>query len=135
MSESDLKSLTTTIVAAYVSANELPTGDLPGVITSVYSALASAGNAPTPTEPAVPAVPIKKSVTADYLICLEDGKKLKMLKRHLMTAYGLSPDEYRAKWGLPLDYPMVAPAYGAARSEMAKAIGLGTKPRVRKPKA
>ena len=135
MSEPDLKSLTTTIVAAFVSANELPTSDLPGVITRVYSALASVGNAPAPVEPTVPAVPIKKSVTPDYIICLEDGKKLKMLKRHLATSYNMTPDEYRAKWSLPLDYPMVAPNYGKARSEMAKAIGLGTKPRSRKPKA
>ncbi len=135
MFESDLKSLTTSIVAAYVSSNELPIGNLPGVITSVYGALASVGNASVAIEAICPAVAIRKSVTPDYIICLEDGMKLKMLKRHLKTIYGLSPDEYRARWGLPMDYPMVAPAYAAARSEMAKAIGLGTKPRVRRPRS
>ena len=131
----DLLGLTTEIVAAHVANNSVAVADLPHLIQEVYRTLASVGSVPAVPERPQPAVNVKKSVTPDYIICLEDGKKLKMLKRHLMTAYGLSPDEYRAKWGLPLDYPMVAPAYGAARSEMAKAIGLGTKPRVRKPKA
>ena len=113
------------IVSAYVSKNSLPPSELPLLIKTVHDALSSpdqgASSAPEP------AVPIKKSIRPDYVICLEDGKKLKMLKRHLRTAYDMSPDEYRQKWGLASDYPMVAPKYAAKRSELAKKIGLGRK--------
>jgi predicted transcriptional regulator len=123
----NLISHTTAIVASYVANNTVAPKDLPELIDSVYKALGSAGSAPVVTAPQEPAVPIKKSVTPDYLVCLEDGKKVKMLKRHLRTAYNLSPSEYRAKWGLPADYPMAAPNYAAQRSEMAKRFGLGRK--------
>jgi len=118
--------MTTDIVSAYVSHNELPGSQIPDVIRSVYATLngQSAGGS-TPQTPLKPAVSIRRSVAPDYIICLEDGKKLKMLKRHLRTAYGLSPDEYRVKWGLPTDYPMVAPNYSKQRSAFAKKIGLG----------
>jgi predicted transcriptional regulator len=115
------------IVAAYVSNNAVSAGDVPTVVRSIYatlSGLASGGQTETGTS-AKPAVPIKKSLTADYLICLEDGKRLKMLKRYLRSRYQLTPDDYRRKWGLPADYPMVAPNYAAKRSEFAKKIGLG----------
>jgi len=122
--------LTVEIVAAYLSNNSLGALDLPAVIRSVYVALTHAAT-PT-TAPVVeklsPAVSVKKSVTPDFLICLEDGKKLKTLKRHLATGFGLTPDEYRTKWDLPPDYPMVAPNYAAQRSAMARSIGLGRKP-------
>ncbi len=114
------------IVSAYVSKNSVPSGELSGLIWTVHEALKSPGQAAA--SPPEPAVPIKKSITADYVICLEDGKKLKMLKRHLRTAYDMSPDEYRQRWGLSSDYPMVAPEYAARRSELAKKIGLGRKP-------
>ncbi|MDT7950092.1 MAG: MucR family transcriptional regulator [Acetobacteraceae bacterium] len=120
--------LTARIVSAHVSKNPVAVDALPGLIQAVYRSLSTAGEvepAPTPTH--TPAVPIKKSVFPDYIVCLEDGKKLKMLKRHLQTSYGLSPDAYRAKWGLPRDYPMVAPNYAATRSGLAKQIGLGRK--------
>ncbi len=123
----ELLEFTTKIVAAHLSGNSVPPADLPALIRSVHDALASTGAEPAP--PPVPAVPVKKSVTPNYLVCLEDGKKLKMLKRHLRTAYDMSPDDYRAKWGLASDYPMVAPAYAKQRSELAKAIGLGRLPR------
>ncbi|OYD80296.1 hypothetical protein CHT98_31910 (plasmid) [Azospirillum brasilense] len=126
----DLTALTATITAAYLENNNVSMQTVPSVIASIYAAFASLGKAPPPTEverPA-PAVPIRKSVTSDYIVCLEDGKKLKMLKRHLQSAYGMTPDEYRARWGLPADYPMVAPSYAAARSNLAKAAGLGRKP-------
>ncbi len=124
----ELLELATGIVAAYVGRNQIAQADLPSLIKSVYQSLGSL-SAPAP-EPAAaielkPAVPVKKSVTDEYIICLEDGAKLKMLKRYLRSRYNLSPDEYRKKWGLPPDYPMVAPKYAAARSEMAKRIGLG----------
>jgi predicted transcriptional regulator len=106
-------------------------GDVPQLIGEVYRSLTSLGNVPAPVERPQPAVAVKKSVLPDYIICLEDGKKLKMLKRHLMTSYGLTPDDYRERWGLPADYPMVAPNYAAHRSQLAKKIGLGTKPRKR----
>ena len=123
-----LLTLTADIVAAHVSNNSVAVSDLPGLISSVHSALdkASAGE-PEPEE-LEPAVPIKNSVKRDYIICLEDGKKLKMLKRHLNTAYDMTPEDYRAKWGLPADYPMVAPAYAEQRRQLAKDIGLGRKP-------
>ncbi|HTH16485.1 MAG TPA: MucR family transcriptional regulator [Magnetospirillum sp.] len=117
------------VVAAYVSKNPLPAGQIPEVIHTVYASLSSLeGGAPeAKAEAPKPAVPVKKSVTPDYIVCLEDGKKLKMLKRHLRTTYNMTPDEYRAKWGLPPDYPMVAPNYAAQRSDFAKKIGLGRK--------
>jgi predicted transcriptional regulator len=121
--------LTTSIVSAYVSHNSVRAADLPELIASVHSALAGlAGPAEAPAAaaaPPTPAVPIKKSVTDDYIICLEDGKKFRSLKRHIGTVYNLSPEQYREKWGLPRDYPMVAPAYSAIRSRLAKDIGLG----------
>jgi len=123
----NLLRLATDIVAAYVSNNPVPVGDLPSMIKSVHATLGSlagsgAGDVATSQKPAVP---LKKSVTPEYLICLEDGKKLKMLKRYLRSRYSLTPDQYRAKWGLPADYPMVASNYAAQRSEFAKKIGLG----------
>ncbi|HEV7368534.1 MucR family transcriptional regulator [Arenibaculum sp.] len=121
-----LVELTTQIVAAYAGQHSCPAQDLPGIISTVYSSLAKLGQPEEPVaEQKPPAVSIKKSVTPDYIVCLEDGKKLKMLKRHLRTTYGMTPDEYRAKWGLPRDYPMVAPNYAQRRSEFAKSIGLG----------
>ena len=123
---SDLLALTTEIVAAHVSNNTVSVGDLPQLINQVYNSLANIGSAPPPpAERPQPAVPVKKSVFPDYIVCLEDGKKLKMLKRHLRSTYNLTPDEYRAKWGLQPDYPMVAPNYAERRSEFAKKIGLG----------
>ena len=119
--------LSSSIVAAYVGRNIVPVNDLPALIASVHAAITTL-TAPPPPAPEVtltPAVPVKKSVTPDYLICLEDGKKLKMLKRHLKTAYDLTPDEYRAKWGLSSDYPMVAANYAKARSDLAVKLGLG----------
>lgn len=115
------------IVAAFVSNNSLPVAELPALIASVHSALGGLGNTETtePAEPLTPAVPIKKSIMPDYLVCLEDGKKFKSLKRHLRSRYGLTPEEYRARWNLSPDYPMVAPNYAAARSELAKTMGLG----------
>ena len=113
------------IVSAFVSNNSLSSGELPQLIWTVHEALQSLDQGAS--SPLEPAVPIKKSVKPDYIICLEDGKKLKMLKRHLRTSYDMSPDEYRQKWGLPGNYPMVAPKYAARRSEMAKKIGLGRK--------
>jgi predicted transcriptional regulator len=125
--EDQLLRMTTEVVAAYVSNNTLPTGQLADVIASVYSSLRALDHGPLDGrgDAIKPAVPVRKSITADYLICLEDGKKLKMLKRHLRSTYGLTPDAYRAKWGLPADYPMVAPNYAQARSAFAKQIGLG----------
>jgi len=123
----DLLKMASDIVAAYISNNPLPVGELNGLIKSVYATLGSlsAETVPEPTTALKPAVPIRKSVAPDYIVCLEDGKRLKMLKRYLRSRYNLSPEEYRAKWQLPADYPMVAPAYAAQRSEFAKKIGLG----------
>jgi predicted transcriptional regulator len=123
----DLIDLAADIVSAYVSNNTVPAADLPALIASVHRALSNTiGVAPEPTpEPLKPAVNPKKSVFPDYIVCLEDGKKFKSLKRHLRTHYDLSPEEYREKWGLPADYPMVAPNYAAARSALAKKMGLG----------
>ncbi len=128
-SEQDVRRMTAEIVAAFLAANTMQATQLPELIRNVFTALKSLdGQAEeAPAEPPKPAVPIRKSVTRDYIVCLEDGKKLKMLKRHLRTTYNMSPDEYRAKWGLPADYPMVAPAYAERRSEFAKKIGLGRK--------
>jgi len=126
----ELLSLTTEIVAAHVSNNTVAVTDLPQLIEQVYRSLANVGVEPAPqVERPQPAVPIKKSVTPDYIICLEDGKKLKMLKRHLKTAYDMTPEEYRDRWQLPPDYPMVAPNYAKQRSKLAKQIGLGTRAR------
>ncbi len=121
--------MTTEIVSAYVSHNELSSSQIPEVIRSVFGILSSqAGDGGAATQkPPKPVVSVRKSVTPDYLICLEDGRKLKMLKRHLRTTYNMTPEEYRAKWGLPADYPMVAPNYAAQRSAFAKKIGLGRK--------
>ncbi len=126
--------LTATIVSAYVSNNPTPASDIPALIGQVHAALlrVSTGRAELPLEPAKPAVPVKKSMTADYLICLEDGKRFKSLKRHLRTQYGMTPEQYRDKWGLPPDYPMVAPNYAVARSQLAKKMGLGQQRRRRK---
>lgn len=126
---SNLVDLTAEIVSAYVSNNPVGAAELPMLIGDVHAALAraSSGAEPPERDDMKPAVAIKKSVTPDYIICLEDGKKFKSLKRHLRTHYKLTPDEYRAKWGLPHDYPMVAPNYAAARSQLAKKMGLGTK--------
>jgi predicted transcriptional regulator len=123
----DLLKLSTEIVAAYVSNNSVPLGDLPTMIKSVHSTLGGLSGVPGADIQTnqKPSVPVKKSIHPEYIVCLEDGKKLKMLKRYLRSRYGLSPDDYRAKWGLPADYPMVAPNYAAQRSEFAKKIGLG----------
>ena len=120
------------IVSAYVSHNALPASEIPTLIQTVYRSLSEMDGAPAPAEeaapePLKPPVPVRQSIKPDYLVCLEDGKKLKMLKRHLRTNYDLSPEEYRAKWGLAADYPMVAPNYAKQRSEFAKKIGLGRK--------
>jgi predicted transcriptional regulator len=124
----DLLRLAAEIVSAHVSNNSLTPDALPGLITSVYSTLSALGTEPPVAEKREPAVPIKKSVFPDHIVCLEDGKKLKMLKRHLATTYNLTPEQYREKWGLPANYPMVAPDYAAHRSTLAKSIGLGRKP-------
>ena len=117
------------IVSAHVSKNSVQAADLPALIQQVYTALTSLGSEPAlAAEKREPAVPVKKSVFPDYIVCLEDGKKLKMLKRHLMTSYDLTPEAYRERWGLPSNYPMVAPSYAERRSALAKSIGLGRKP-------
>jgi predicted transcriptional regulator len=119
--------MTADIVSAYVGNNEVGAADLPTLIQAVHSALKGVSTATEPVEvaPKEPAVPIKRSVTPEFLICLEDGRKFKSLKRHLRTKYNMSPEDYRAKWGLPKDYPMVAPNYAKARSDLAKQMGLG----------
>jgi predicted transcriptional regulator len=121
--------LASDIVVAYVSNNSVPRAELPALIADIHAAIERlrAGPAQEPAAKLTPAVPVKKSLTPDYIVCLDDGKKFKSLKRHLATHYGLSPDEYRQKWGLPRDYPMVAPAYAASRSTLAKSMGLGRK--------
>jgi len=125
-SRDDTLRLAVKVVAAYLAQNPVPTQAVPDLITTVFSTLATVGrDVQACAAQAKPAVPIKKSVTPDHIICLEDGKKLKMLKRHLRTTYNMSPDEYRAKWNLPPDYPMVAPRYARERSEFARKIGLG----------
>ncbi|GGC35586.1 MucR family transcriptional regulator [Novosphingobium marinum] len=138
MSET-LITLTSDIVAAHVSNNSVSVDDLPSLITNVYGALSGLGSeAEEVEEKPEPAVSIRASVKPDYIVCLEDGKKLKMLKRHLMTHYNMTPEQYRQRWNLPADYPMVAPNYAEKRRELAKKIGLGRKPgarRGRKPKA
>ncbi len=131
-SDEGLVELTVGIVSAYVGSNKVPTSGLAGLIADVHAALRLTNAAPVATrqpEPLTPAVSVKKSIGPDFLICLEDGKRFKTLKRHLRTAYGLTPDQYREKWGLPFDYPMVAPNYAVARSALAKESGLGQKRR------
>lgn len=133
ISQNELLSLTTEIVASHVSNNTVAVSDLPQLIKLVHQTLVAQTTEEEPEEPEklVPAVSIKRSVQPEYIVCLEDGKKLKMLKRHLKTRYDLSPDDYRKRWNLPDDYPMVAPQYAEQRSSLAKKIGLGTKPRAR----
>jgi predicted transcriptional regulator len=126
--------LTTKVVAAHVSNNAMSPTEVQSLIQQVYKTLAEAGKEPTQPERPEPAVPPAKSVFPDYIVCLEDGRKLKMLKRHLMSAYNLTPLQYRQRWGLPASYPMVAPTYARQRSALAKRIGLGTTPRQRKRK-
>jgi predicted transcriptional regulator len=125
----NLVGLTADLVSAYVSNNPVPAGELSALIGQVHAALAvtAVGATGQKPEPLKPAVPIKKSVTPDYIVSLEDGKRFKSLKRHLATHHGMTPEDYRAKWGLPADYPMVAPKYAAARSALAKSMGLGRK--------
>jgi len=125
----DVLRMAVDVVAAYVSNNEVSTGQIPDVIHSVFNSLSGLEGAPSDdkAEAQKPAVPVRKSVNPDFIVCLEDGKKLKMLKRHLRTTYNMTPEEYRAKWNLPPDYPMVAPNYARQRSEFAKKIGLGRK--------
>ncbi len=127
--------LTANIVSAYVSNNPVASAEIPALISQVYSALtrvSNGGPVAAPAEPPKPAVPIKRSVTAEYIVCLEDGKRFKSLKRHLRTQYGLTPDQYRAKWNLPPDYPMVSHNYAEARSQLAKQMGLGQQRRRRR---
>ena len=130
LSRDDLLRMAVDIVAAYLSNNQVPSSQIPDIIHSVFSSLNSLDEQPAepPAETAKPAASIRKSVTPDYIICLEDGKKLKMLKRHLRTTYNMTPEQYRTKWNLPPDYPMVAPNYAEQRSDLAKRIGLGRKP-------
>ncbi|AMJ61789.1 MucR family transcriptional regulator [Bosea sp. PAMC 26642] len=125
----ELLDLSAMIVSAYVANNNVARGDLAGLIASTYATLGGLGEAPAPAPaaPLVPAVSIRKSVTADAIICLEDGKSFKSLKRHLSSKFNMTPEQYRTKWGLPADYPMVAPAYAEARSALAKSMGLGRK--------
>jgi predicted transcriptional regulator len=125
--KSEVIEMTADIVSAYVGNNTIATGDLPALIQSVHRALSNitGGAEPVEVAPKEPAVPVRRSITPDYLVCLEDGRKFKSLKRHLRTKYNMSPEEYRAKWNLPKEYPMVAPNYAKARSELAKQMGLG----------
>jgi predicted transcriptional regulator len=126
--------LTANIVSAYVSNNPVPNAEIPGLISQVHSALkrVSGGQVAGPAEPLKPAVPVKRSITSEYIVCLEDGQKFKSLKRHLRTRYNMTPDQYREKWALPADYPMVAPNYAATRSQLAKEMGLGQQRRRRR---
>jgi predicted transcriptional regulator len=126
--------LTANIVSAYVSNNPVPTADIPALIGQIHSALQriSGGQAAAPAEPQKPAVPVKRSINPDHIVCLEDGLKFKSLKRHLRTRYNMTPDQYREKWALPPDYPMVAPNYAAARSQLARQMGLGQQRRRRR---
>jgi predicted transcriptional regulator len=125
--KAEIIEMTADIVSAYVGNNSVAAADLPNLIQSVHRALSTVTSAPAEPapQPKEPAVPLKKSITPDYLVCLEDGRKFKSLKRHLRTKYNMSPEEYRAKWNLPKDYPMVAPNYAKARSDLAKQMGLG----------
>ena len=130
--QADVLGLTAQIVSAHVSNNSVTPDALSALIQDVYRTLSGVGKEPAAPDKPQPAVPVKKSVFPDHIVCLEDGKKLKMLKRHLKTAYNMTPEQYRERWGLPQDYPMVAPNYARHRSSLAKKIGLGTKPRGRK---
>lgn len=129
-SRADLVELTAEIVSAYLGANTTPASEIPQVIETVYRSLKGLDGLSevSDSEPRAPAVPVKRSITNEFIICLEDGKKFKSLRRHLRTRYNMTPEEYRAKWGLPHDYPMVAPNYAQARSDLAKRMGLGKKP-------
>lgn len=131
ISRDDVLRMAVDVVAAYLSNNQVAAGQIPEVIHSIFNSLTTLEAPPSEplSEPQKPATPVRKSITPDYIICLEDGKKLKMLKRHLRTTYNMTPEEYRAKWNLPADYPMVAPNYARQRSEFAKQIGLGRKAR------
>jgi predicted transcriptional regulator len=129
MPNNSVLGLTAQIVSAHVSNNSVSPDSLPSLIQEVYKTLSGVGKEPAQPERPQPAVPVKKSVFSDHIVCLEDGKKLKMLKRHLKTSYNLTPEQYRERWGLAPDYPMVAPAYAKHRSSLAKKIGLGTNPR------
>ena len=135
--ESSYLQLTANIVSAYLSNNTVASAEIPNLINQVHSALLriSGGQATAPAEPLRPAVPVKRSITADYIVCLEDGKKFKSLRRHLRTQYDMTPEQYREKWGLAADYPMVAPNYAAARSQLAKKMGLGQQRRRRRERA
>jgi predicted transcriptional regulator len=135
--DSSFIELTANIVSAYVSNNTVPSTDIPNLIGQVHAALkrVSGGQAAAPAEPLKPAVPVKRSVTPEHIVCLEDGHKFKSLKRHLRTRYNMTPEQYREKWGLPPDYPMVAPNYAEARSQLAKQMGLGQQRRRRKERA
>ena len=130
-SKNDVLNWTAQILSSHVRNNSVAVADLPEAINSVYRSLQALSSGEAPPTEARPAVTVKRSITPDYIVCLEDGKKLKMLKRHLKTAYNMTPDEYRQKWGLPPDYPMVAPNYARQRSALAKKIGLGSKGRRR----
>ncbi len=134
----DILALTTEIVSAHLSNNTVPAGEIPALIERIYKTLSGVGGdvsaSSVTAERPQPAVPIRKSVMPEYIVCLEDGKKLKMLKRHLKTAYKMTPEQYRERWGLPADYPMVAPSYAKTRSRLAKDIGLGTKGRSERKK-
>ncbi|KAB0265291.1 MucR family transcriptional regulator [Microvirga brassicacearum] len=134
MATSNYIELAADIVSAYVSNNSVPSAELPSLIGDIHAALLRVGGgaAEAPAEAPKPAVSLKKSVTPDYIICLEDGKKFKSLKRHLRTQYNMTPEQYREKWGLPVDYPMVAPNYAKARSDLAKEMGLGQQRRKRR---
>ncbi len=133
-SEQSLIELTAQIVAAYIGHNSVPSGEIANLIGQVYSALRRVvgASAVAPAEVQKPAVPVRRSIASDYIVCLEDGKKFKSLRRHLRTQYDMTPEQYRDKWGLPPDYPMVAPNYAAARSQLAKQMGLGQQRRRRK---
>ncbi|HVZ55002.1 MAG TPA: MucR family transcriptional regulator [Pseudolabrys sp.] len=133
VANSNFIELTAEIVSAYVSNNTVPAGDIPALINQVHAALSRVSGGPVemPSEPLKPAISLKKSITPEYIVCLEDGKKFKSLKRHLRTQYNMTPEQYRDKWGLSADYPMVAPNYAAARSQLAKQMGLGQQRRRR----
>jgi predicted transcriptional regulator len=132
--ESTFIELTAQIVSAFVGNNSVPSTEIANLIGQVHAALkrVSGGQMSAPAEPVKPAVPVKRSIASDYIVCLEDGKKFKSLKRHLRSRYNMTPEQYREKWGLPADYPMVAPNYAAARSQLAKQMGLGQQRRRRK---
>ena len=135
ISREEMLRMTTDVVSAYVGNNTTATNQLPDLIRTVHGSLNALGEAQAAESAPKPAVPVRRSLTPEYLVCLEDGKKLKMLKRYLRTTYDMSPDDYRQKWGLPADYPMVAPNYAKRRSEFAKRIGLGRRGRGGQPEA